>query len=226
MPSPKAVCSISFVRDTLFPYALSVLPAFLRDNWNKASFEPFRDAFPEHARDTPEHLESYVRDLTSQDLKVACLKQLQGLLWRTGYETGSIKAPIYNDVLPAIQRWVDDGRKALIYSSGSVDAQKLLFKYTDTPLGDMTPLLSGYYDTVNAGMKQDSASYASISEKEGIKPSEWLFLSDNVKEVEAARQAGMDSIVLVRPGNLPLTEEEKEKYRVTESFEDLLCTVG
>jgi enolase-phosphatase E1 len=111
----------------------------------------------------------------------------------------------------------------------------------------MTPLLSGYYDTVNAGMKQDSASYASISEKEGIKPSEWLFLSDNVKgtpshihptflkmhgpnwgklEVEAARQAGMDSIVLVRPGNLPLTEEEKEKYRVTESFEDLLCTVG
>jgi hypothetical protein len=62
-----------------FPYALDVLPAFLRDNWNEPSFQPYREAFPDHARDTPEHLESYVRELTAKDLKVACLKQLQGL---------------------------------------------------------------------------------------------------------------------------------------------------
>ena len=107
-PTPKVVlldiegtvCSISFVRDVLFPYALDVLPGFLHENWSAPEFAPYRDAFPAEACDTPEHLEAYVRELTAQDLKVPCLKQLQGLLWRTGYESGAIKAPIYADVPP------------------------------------------------------------------------------------------------------------------------------
>lgn len=72
----------------------------------------------------------------------------------------------------------------MIYSSGSVAAQKLLFRYTDIPDikdGDLTVWLSGYFDTVIAGMKQDKASYEMIAKETGIKPGEWLFLSDNVK---------------------------------------------
>jgi len=204
-----------------FPYALEVLSDFLRHNWDDASFKPYRDAFPENARDTPEHLETYVRELTAQDLKVACLKQLQGLLWRSGYESGAIKAPIYPDVLPAIKLWVQDGKKIVIYSSGSVAAQKLLFEHTDTPQTDLTPLFSGYYDTVNAGLKHDPTSYAAIADKERIPAQHWLFLSDNVKEVEAAKAAGMDSIVLMRRGNAELTEGDRSAHRVVESFADI-----
>ncbi|KAI5790240.1 HAD-like domain-containing protein, partial [Geopyxis carbonaria] len=216
------VCSIDFVRETLFPYALEVLPSYLQENWSDSSFEKYRDAFPEEVRGTPQSLEAYVRELSAKDLKVPCLKQLQGLLWRSGYESGAIKAPIYDDVLPAIKKWLDGGKKVMIYSSGSVEAQKLLFKHTNsTEDADMTPLFSGYYDTVNAGMKQDPKSYSIIAENEGIEPQGWLFLSDNVKEVEAAKSAGMDSIVLVRPGNAPLTAQDRATHRVVDSFEQI-----
>jgi len=195
-----------------------VLPAFLRDHWDEAGFQPYRGAFPAPARDTPQQLERYVSELAAQDAKVACLKQLQGLLWQTGYETGAIRAPLYDDVPAALRRWVDRGLRVLIYSSGSVAAQKLLFQHTDAALADLTPLLSGYYDTVSAGAKQDAASYLRISHAEGIAPPRWLFLSDNVKEVEAAKRAGMVAIVVVRPGNAPLDAGVERAHRVVDSF--------
>ncbi|KAL7272316.1 enolase-phosphatase E1 [Rhizina undulata] len=210
-----------FVRDVLFPYALAALPAFLKAQWDSPSFQPYREAFPEDVKDTPAHLEAYVRELSEKDLKVSCLKQLQGLLWRTGYENGEIKAPIYPDVLPAIKTWVERGLRVDIYSSGSVAAQKLLFQHTDTPEGDLTKYFSAYFDTVSAGMKVDASSYAKIAENTGVPALEWLFLSDNVKEVEAAIAAGMDAAVVVRPGNAPLTEEDG-KHRVVENgFEEV-----
>lgn len=149
------------------------------------------------------------------------LPKLLRLLWRNGYESGAIKAPIYADVLPALQHWISSGKKVLVYSSGSVAAQKLLFKYTDTPLGDMMPLFSGYYDTVNAGLKQEPSSYKNIIAKEAIEPEAWLFLSDNVKEVEAAKAAGMDSIVLVRPGNAVLEDGVRDAHAVVDTFADI-----
>ena len=74
----------------------------------------------------------------------------------------------------------------MIYSSGSIPAQKLLFRYTDIPgleNGDLTPCLDGYFDTVTAGFKTDPGSYRTIAEETGIKAEEWLFLSDAVKGV-------------------------------------------
>jgi len=212
------VCSISFVKDTLFPYALDVLHSFLLTNWTEPWLQPYLLAFPSPERDTPEQLEEYIHHATAQDLKIPSLKGLQGLLWKNGYESGAIKAPIYEDVVPAIQRWREEGKRVLIYSSGSVPAQKLLFQHTDTVMADMTPLFGGNYDTVNAGLKQDPNSYRKIIEQEGISAAEWLFLSDSVKEVEAAKEAGMDAIVLMRPGNDPLHRDVRDKHTVVETF--------
>lgn len=119
-------------------------------------------------------------------------------------------------MLPVVERWIAEGKKVLIYSSGSVPgaylsvsllsshvpfqfvsksdisvsiyvAQKLLFKYTATAKGDMTPLFSGYYDTANAGMKHEASSYLRIIATEQMQPAEaWLFLSDNVKGMPTA----------------------------------------
>ncbi|KAI9768474.1 MAG: enolase-phosphatase E1 [Geoglossum simile] len=191
-----------------FPYALSSLPSVLSEKWDDADFKQYRDAFPESARENQGAFESVVRDLTERDVKVAYLKSLQGYLWRAGYESSSLRAPIFPDVPPALTRWHESGLTTVIYSSGSVNAQKLFFQHTDSATRpDLRGLLHNYYDTVIAGPKTEKESYQKIAEAEKISVGEWLFLSDNVKEVAAATDAGMKAAIVVRPGNGPLTTE-------------------
>lgn len=144
-----------------------------------------------------------------------------GLLWRTGYENGAIVCPLYDDVHPALTRWHLEGKKLYIYSSGSIAAQKLLFAHTNCNPKDINVLFENYYDTTNAGMKQEQQSYSTIAEKESIPAEDWLFLSDNVKEVEAARAAGMKSRVVLREGNAEVSAEDKEKLGAVEEFSGL-----
>jgi enolase-phosphatase E1 len=161
----------------------------------------------------------------SRDVKIAYLKSLQGYLWQAGYASGALKAPLFPDVAPQIAAWIErDGAKVMIYSSGSVAAQKLLFKHTngEEPLADLTGVISDYFDTVNAGPKTEPASYEKIAGKYPEVPvGEWLFLSDNVREVEAARAAGMQSCVVERPGNAEVSAEERGRNRVVRSFAEL-----
>ena len=48
-----------------------------------------------------------------------------------------------------------------------------------------------------------------------------MFLSDNVKEVEAALAAGMKSLVVDRPGNAALSTEDRDRFIVVDSFEKI-----
>lgn len=223
-----------------FPYALSALPTTLEQEWSSPSFARYRDAFPPEHAGSPAALEAHVRDLMSRDVKIAYLKSLQGYLWENGYASGALKAPLFPDVVPRIRQWAatrststsegagddagsEEKGSVMIYSSGSVPAQKLLFKYTNTAdEPDLTGYLADYFDTVNAGPKQEAASYTRIAAAHPEVPvGRWLFLSDNVREVEAALEAGMQSYVVVRPGNAPLTPEEEARHRVVRSFEEI-----
>ncbi|KAK4242619.1 HAD-like domain-containing protein [Achaetomium macrosporum] len=228
------VCPISFVKDVLFPYALSALPTTLAAEWDSPAFAPYRNAFPPEHATTPEALTSHVRDLMSRDVKISYLKSLQGYLWESGYVSGALKAPLFPDVAPKIASWTakkegagdgeGEGRvRVMIYSSGSVAAQKLLFRHTNAePVADLTPLITDFFDTVNAGPKTERASYEKIAAKYPEVPvGQWLFLSDNVREVEAAKEAGMQSVVVERPGNAGLSEEDRRKHRVIKSFDEL-----
>ncbi|KXJ94330.1 enolase-phosphatase E1 [Microdochium bolleyi] len=216
------VCPISFVKDVLFPYALRALPDTLETEWDSPEFAEYKNAFPpEHAASRGALL-AHVQDLMAQDLKIAYLKSLQGYLWQRGYANGEIRAPLFPDVPAKLKTWTDNGVKVMIYSSGSVPAQKLLFKHTSSSPPDLTPLISDWFDTVNAGLKQNKTSYETIAAKHpGVAIGEWLFLSDNVQEVDAAIAAGMRSLVVQRPGNAALPTQVIEQYPVIESF-DLL----
>lgn len=155
-------------------------------------------------------------------MKVSYLKSLQGYLWKEGYASGNLKAPLFADVPTKLSEWQHKGLKIMIYSSGSVAAQKLLFQYTNASPSDLTSRISDWFDTVNAGLKTDANSYKTISSKyPAFSPNEWLFLSDNVSEVDAAIQAGMQSVVVQRPGNAPLPVEIPKRLRVIETFESL-----
>ncbi|KAI5864628.1 enolase-phosphatase E1 [Durotheca rogersii] len=216
------VCPISFVKDVLFPYALKALPETLKTRWNHPDFAEYRDAFPSEYSSSSDALEAHFRDLVEKDVKVSYLKSLQGYLWQEGYASGDLKAPLFPDVAPKLLEWGDKGLRVMIYSSGSVPAQKLLFKHTDASPSDLTPRISDWFDTVNAGLKTETGSYNVIASKHpAFSPKEWLFLSDNVKEVDAAIRAGMQGVVVQRPGNAPLPPGVRERLRVIETFQAL-----
>ncbi|OAP56012.1 2,3-diketo-5-methylthio-1-phosphopentane phosphatase [Fonsecaea erecta] len=232
------ICPITFVKDTLFPYALKALPDVLASKWDDPTFIPYRDAFPEPATSSPEEFEAHVKDLTERDVKIAYLKNLQGYLWENGYQTHAYSTPLYPDVLKSLDAWsapptsgavASPSKEISIYSSGSIFAQKLLFQHIKDPASpddptavlDKRDIIKAWFDTTNAGLKQEASSYTKIATELGRDPKEILFLSDNVNEVRAAIKAGMKAAVVDRPGNAPLSDEEREEFDVVESFEEI-----
>jgi enolase-phosphatase E1 len=136
--------------------------------------------------------------LMDADAKATGLKQLQGLIWKSGFESGELKAHVYEDVPPALESWTAAGKDVRIYSSGSVQAQRLFFGHTIA--GDLLPRFRGHYDTTT-GPKKEAESYRKIAAAFGLPLTAILFLSDIVTELDAAREAGLATALVVRPGN-------------------------
>lgn len=225
------VCPISFVKTTLFPYFLDKLPKELKElkypitGTEKTPVSEICSQFPETHTGSYASLLEYITALVKNDIKDPVLKSLQGLIWKLGYENGDLKAPVYEDAIEFIEE-KKGSKKVYIYSSGSIKAQVLLFGHVKQTQGgsvDLNKCLSGYYDITTAGFKQDSSSYHHILEDIGYsdRPKSVLFLSDNVKEVHAALEAGMNSVVVDRPGNAALTEQERKTFDVIENFNEL-----
>jgi enolase-phosphatase E1 len=220
------VCPITFVKDGLFPYFLKKLPDVLSTvEFPLDGSTPISQAlaqFPEEHRHSKKALQTYIVQLVKDDIKEKSLKSLQGLVWKDGYVSGEIKAPLYKDAIDSIKQWYQT-KKVYIYSSGSVQAQKLLFGHVDIDgeSVDMNALLSGYFDITTSGYKFEQSSYESILKDIQTSGEEVLFLSDNVKEVEAAQRAGLRAAIVIRPGNAPLTEEVMSKYTLVDDFTKL-----
>jgi enolase-phosphatase E1 len=155
---------------------------------------------------------AYVYWLMDRDRKSTALKSMQGKIWKRGFESGELKGTLFEDVPAAFARWSETGRVA-IYSSGSAEAQQLLFRYSN--YGDLTPLISGYFDT-RTGAKGEAASYAAIAAAMEVAPDEVLFISDAVRELDAAREAGCITRLAVRPRNPPVADAHG--HNAVESF--------
>jgi enolase-phosphatase E1 len=198
--------SISFVYDVLFPYFrehLNELSELSEEEEVKKAIEQTIDlALKEehlHLETVDEVIEQW-KQWSLADKKITPLKTVQGVLWKKGYEEGTIKGHVYPDVEPALRKWKAEGISLGVFSSGSVQAQKLLFGYSDA--GNLLDCFSVYFDTTT-GTKRDSSTYTTIAEQLNIGTSEILFLSDIREELEAAEHAGMRTIQLVREGNSP-----------------------
>ena len=189
--------SIDFVHQTLFPYARSRLRAFLHAHAGDTAVRACLgevEAIEGRTLSIDEGA-SVLERWIDEDRKLTPLKTLQGLIWAQGYAAGELKGHVYADTPDALRRWHAQGRKLYVYSSGSVEAQKLIFGHTDQ--GDLTPLFSGYFDT-RVGGKRDPASYRAILQQIGLSGSDVLFLSDVGEELDAARAAGMQTLQLIR----------------------------
>ena len=211
-----ATTSIRFVYDVLFPFARRELQNYLLAHWDSVELVGVRqqiahDAGHASLEDWEENtgqrgggmrlVQDEVVRLMDDDVKVTGLKQLQGLIWRSGYESGELRSHVYEDVPPALTAWNEMGRDVRIFSSGSVAAQKLFFAHTI--YGNLLSCFRGHYDTTT-GPKREPDSYRTIVAQFGIDPADVLFLSDVTAELDAARTAGLRTAVCIRPGNASL----------------------
>ncbi len=150
-----------------------------------------------------------------RDRKSTALKSLQGRIWQRGFETDELQGTLFADVPKALERWSSSAQVA-IYSSGSVAAQLLMFRHSN--YGDLSPLISGYFDT-RTGPKTSKTSYESIAATMGFEPGEIIFFSDVTRELDPAREAGCHTRLVMREGNPPV--EDAHGHRRIKSFDVL-----
>jgi enolase-phosphatase E1 len=184
--------AIAFVKDTLFPFAAAALDGFL----------DARGADPQVAAILAEvpgpDPRATLRRWMAEDAKVTPLKSLQGMIWRAGFEDGRLRGHLWPDVAPCLRAWAGAGLTLAVYSSGSEEAQRLLFRHSAA--GDLEPLFAGFFDT-RTGPKRDPAAYKAIVARLGTSERTTLFLSDVVEELDAAAAAGLPTCQIVRPAD-------------------------
>lgn len=225
---------IAFVHDVLFSYARTHARSFLASDFDtdevrgdiallreENAIDVNESRYPAlfAADSTQSEIESvatYIDWLIARDRKSTGLKSLQGKIWRQGYLDGSLKSQVFADVPPALKRWYKAGLSINIFSSGSVLAQQLLFAHTDA--GDLTKYISNYFDT-NVGKKGEAESYRRIAISLDMLPAQILFISDVASELEAADEAGMKTLLSIRPANPP--QDSAERFRSVHSFDEV-----
>lgn len=190
--------SIAFVKDVLFPYARARLRNFVARREREAG--PILDevrALQQDASLTATQIVDLFEQWMEEDRKIAPLKALQGLIWAEGYKSGELIGHIYPDAAAALRNWRDASIRLYVYSSGSTEAQRLIFGHT--AFGDLTPLFDGYFDT-RIGGKLEPPSYARIAAEIGVRADNLLFLSDHAGEIAAAAQSGWQTQLVDRDG--------------------------
>jgi enolase-phosphatase E1 len=226
---------IAYVTQTLYPYARARLRSYLYRHGDSVSYlaliarfqaeyaadqqagEPLPPWSEADADPRPSVL-AYAEWLMDRDRKSPALKELQGFIWDNGYRAGELVGEVYADVPRAFSRWHTAGTPLGIFSSGDVLAQRSLFRCSSE--GDLSRFLQWHFDT-HIGPKQDPASYRRIAAEVAVPPSQILFLSDLVSELDAARLAGLRTILTVRPGNAP---QPPNDHRSVTSFDGIAAS--
>jgi len=224
-------CPVDYVTEVLFPYASKEAAAYLkrmRGNneidtlakdiltaWENDPDTEAQKLLSSHPEDPIEATTTYIQWLIRNDRKLTPLKTLQGKIWDEGYKRGELLAPIFKDVAPTLRAWTKQNIVITSYSSGSIQAQKLLYQYSTD--GDLRQLFSHWFDTT-VGNKKDAVSYAKICTTIGAEPSSVLFVSDVTAELVAATEVGMRAYFSKRKGN---PEQISSPFLPIESLSDI-----
>ncbi|KAG8364926.1 hypothetical protein BUALT_Bualt18G0049500 [Buddleja alternifolia] len=225
---------ITFVTDVLFPYARDSVGKHLELTYDTAETQDDIKLLRAQVEEDLENgvvgaspipsdgekeevmaaLVANVEAMIKADRKITALKQLQGHIWQNGFQNNELEAVVFDDVPEALKKWHSLGIKIYIYSSSSRLAQRLLFGNTN--YGDLRKYLCGFFDT-SVGNKKERKSYIEITECLGVNsPAEILFVTDVYQEATAAKAAGLEVIIAVRPGNGPLPDNHG--FRTIKSF--------
>lgn len=215
--------SISFVHDVLFPYAYEKMGDFLSQNWQDQAVQNAVKSVATLANltdYTPTQITSILQDWIKCDRKITPLKDLQGMIWETGYKNGDFCSHIYEDAYEKLTLWHQQNIPIYIYSSGSVQAQKLFFSHTN--YGDLLYLFSGFFDT-NIGSKKEEKSYLNIAKSINYLPKEIIFFSDVEAEVKSASNVGFKTVLVLRDEQQFKQDENSNfsPHKIVKSFLDI-----
>ena len=210
-------CPVSFVSEVLFPFAKQELSHHIKQQWGKSTDnKPIQEAKKEWLDDQSvestqikqkvmqreieeiDGLIQYLKHLISIDKKSTALKDLQGNIWERGYQNGELRSQLFPETAECLRQWHEQGLTLSIYSSGSIQAQKMLYRYSSA--GDLEKLFSHWFDT-RTGSKKSTQSYTIIAQQLHSSPNNIWFVSDNGAECDAARSAGMHALFSLRDGN-------------------------
>ena len=227
-------CPFNFIVDVLFPYAEQNLEPFINSHYQedsitkilaKANEEWTKDKHPgsikllerccKQSLTPKESTTKYLQYLTSIDKKSTALKDIQGKIWKQGYENGSLKSMLFEEANECIHRWKQKGLILAVYSSGSVEAQKLLYQHTQT--GNLAELFSHWFDT-HTGPKKCQESYELIAKEMGSDAKNIIFISDNAEECDAAKMAGMQTLFSLRANN---PDQDPKQHHIINDLNDV-----
>ncbi len=219
LPRPAAIVTdiegttsdIAFVQQVMFPYSRAALPGFVREHATDPEITPWIAMIASEVHTTPDNLPTIIAALLSwidADRKHTALKALQGQVWAKAFAAGEFTAHLYPDAIEALRSWHAQAIPLYVYSSGSLQAQKLYFAHTE--VGDVRSWFVDYFDTTS-GPKREAKSYRNIAEDIGVPADQLLFLSDIGAELDAAREAGWQTVQLVRDGATPAPEHLQVK---------------
>ena len=227
-------CPVSFVSDVLFPFAKQELSHYIKQHWDKSpDNEQIQAAKKEWLDDRStesiqikqqvikgeaeeiDGLIQYLKHLISIDKKSTALKDLQGKIWEHGYNNGDLKSQLFPETAECMREWREQGITLSVYSSGSIQAQKLLYRHS--PAGDLKKLFSHWFDT-HTGPKKSAESYKTIAEEIHSSPNKVWFVSDNGAECDAARSAGMHTLFSLREGN---PDRDPRDHTVVQSLREV-----
>jgi 2,3-diketo-5-methylthio-1-phosphopentane phosphatase len=222
---------VSYVYDVLFPYALENARSYLERCWDDpntlqacdlmaldagfTSSYDWLDVAETKRADMISKVVAELERLAASDAKSRGLKELQGIIWAEAYASGKLCSKVFEDVPQALACWKASKMLMAIYSSGSATAQREFFGHTE--YGSLTDYFAGFFDT-SCGPKRDAESYKRIIKLLNRNAAETIFMSDIVAELDAAREAGLQTLLLLRPGNAPQPESDHQKL---ETFYDL-----
>ena len=223
--------SISFVHDEMFPFVRQHLDHYLETQWHSEELRKSLDllAIENQGSDADSWLpgnlsvearkskvHDYVLGLMDEDRKSTGLKDLQGKIWKSGFESGQLVSHVYPDVIKNLEAWTASGIKLCIYSSGSIAAQKLFFGHTQH--GSLLKFFHMHFDTT-IGNKKEPSSYSQIVGQLGPSLQPSLFVSDVAAELDAAQHAGLYTVASIRPGNQELPANCP--HTLIQSFDEL-----
>ncbi len=208
--------SLSFVKDVLFPYAREHMQAYISRHADVPKVREQLDAVCQEVGKslTDQQIIAQLLQWIDEDKKITPLKALQGMIWEAGYKNGDYTGHVYDDAVANLKQWHAQSIKLYVFSSGSVQAQKLIYGYSDA--GDLTPLFSGYFDT-HIGSKREISAYRHIVQEIGEPAANIVFLSDIKEELDAAKEAGMQTVWLVRDGVI----NPGADHRQVSNFDDI-----
>ena len=227
-------CPVSFVSDVLFPFAKQELSHYIKQHWDKSPHnKPIQAAKKEWLDDhSPESMQikqqvmkgeteeiegliQYLKHLIGIDKKSTALKDLQGKIWEHGYNNEDLKSQLFPETAECLREWREQGITLSVYSSGSIQAQKLLYRHSDA--GDLEKLFSHWFDT-HTGPKKSKGSYTTIAKQLHSAPDKIWFVSDNGAECDSARSAGMHTLFSLREGN---PDRDPRDHTVVQSLREV-----